>query len=333
MAGKKHDTVVVVGAGIIGLASALLLAEEGLNVSIVARDIPGDGGLGWASPYAGATLIPPPELGNKEMAMESFRWYQRLAKSDPSSSVRTVKATEYFTDRENDDTIWYKEFVPEYKLLPKHSLPPGCKVGYSFETCLANPEVFLPWLKKKLEGLGVKFIRSEVKSLLEAKQMTGASVIVNASGLGAKELAGDSAVAGYRGQTMFVKSDYDEVRLINGDEYTYVIPRKFSGGVILGGISQENNFDGAVDTNLRKDILRRVNRMTGGAFEHVNIDTDVKDLVGVRPGRKGGLRVELDGSIVHAYGFKGAGYVFSFGAAAKVKRLVLQALETARPKL
>lgn len=248
-------------------------------------------------------------------------------------TYQTVKATEYFTDRETDDAIWYKEFVPKYKLLPKGSLPPGYKVGYSFETCLANPEVFLPWLKKTLEGLGVNFIRSEVKSLLEAKAMTGASIVVNASGLGAKTLATDSAVVGYRGQTMFVKSDYNEVRLINGHEYTYVIPRMFSGGVILGGISQENNFDGTVDTNLRKDILRRVNRMTGGAFEYVNIDTDVKDIVGVRPGRKGGIRVELDGDTVHAYGFKGAGYVYSFGAAAKVKRLVLQALGKARPKL
>ena len=76
------------GAGIIGLASALLLAEEGLNVSLIAREFPGDGGIGWASPYAGATLIPPPEMGQKEMAKESIAWYQRLAKEDPSSGVR-----------------------------------------------------------------------------------------------------------------------------------------------------------------------------------------------------------------------------------------------------
>jgi len=164
--------------------------------------------------------------------------------------------------------------------------------------------------------------------------MTGASIIVNASGLGAKSLAGDAAVAGYRGQTMFVKSDYDEVKLINGAEYTYVIPRMYSGGVILGGISQENNIDGAVDTGLRQDILRRVNRMTGNAFANINLETDsVKDMVGVRPGRKGGIRVERDGSIVHAYGFKGAGYVYSFGAAAQVKRLVLEALQTKQAKL
>lgn len=247
---------------------------------------------------------------------------------------QTVKATEYFTDRDNDDTIWYKDIYPEYKLLPQSVLPPGCKVGYSFQTLLANPEVFLPWLKTKLEGLGAKFIRAEIGSLDEARELTGASIVVNASGLGAKSLANDAAVAGYRGQTMFVKSDYDEVRLINGAEYTYVIPRMFSGGVVLGGISQENNFDETVDTSLRQDILQRVNRMTGNAFANINLETDVvKDLVGVRPGRKGGIRVELDGNTVHAYGFKGAGYIYSFGAAAKVKRLVLAALQSPRAKL
>ncbi|KAI1613037.1 FAD dependent oxidoreductase [Exophiala viscosa] len=326
--------VAVVGAGIIGLASALLLAEEGLKVIVIARDLPGDGGIGWASPYAGATLIPPPEMGQQDMAKESIAWYQRLAEKDPSSGVRTVTATEYFTDRDTDDSIWYKDFIPNYKLLPQASLPPGCKVGYSFQTCLANPDVFLPWLKEKLESLGARFIRKEIESLLEAREMTGASIIVNASGLGAKLLAGDEAVAAYRGQTMFVKSDYDEVKLINGHEYTYVIPRMYSGGVILGGISQEDNIDGAVNTGLRQDILRRVNRMTGNAFANINLETDaIKDMVGVRPGRKGGIRVERDGSIVHAYGFKGAGYVYSFGAAAQVKRLVLETLQTKQAKL
>lgn len=241
--------------------------------------------------------------------------------------------SEYFTDRDTEESIWYKDFIPDYQRIPESLLPAGCTLGFSFQTCLANPEVFLPWLKTTLEGLGVKFIRAEIKSLSEATQLalSSSSVVVNASGLGAKYLANDDAVVGYRGQTMFVKSDFDEVKLVQGAEYTYVIPRMFSGGVIIGGISQEDSYDGAVDPDTRKDILRRIHRLTDNAFAHVNLETDVvKDIVGVRPGRKGGIRVELEGTTVHAYGFKGTGYVFSFGAAAKVKRLVLSVLQDAQ---
>jgi NADPH-dependent 2,4-dienoyl-CoA reductase/sulfur reductase-like enzyme len=43
--------VCVLGSGILGLASATLLAEAGYTVTVVARDMPGDpGGLSWASP-------------------------------------------------------------------------------------------------------------------------------------------------------------------------------------------------------------------------------------------------------------------------------------------
>lgn len=41
----------VVGAGIFGLATALLLSERGFAVTIVARDLPGDSTLDWASPW------------------------------------------------------------------------------------------------------------------------------------------------------------------------------------------------------------------------------------------------------------------------------------------
>ena len=51
-----------------GLASALILAQDGFRAMIIVRDLPRDGSDGWASPLARAKLILPPDMGEEEMA-------------------------------------------------------------------------------------------------------------------------------------------------------------------------------------------------------------------------------------------------------------------------
>lgn len=43
--------VTILGAGVIGLLSALSLTEAGYKVTVVARDLPGDESQDWASPW------------------------------------------------------------------------------------------------------------------------------------------------------------------------------------------------------------------------------------------------------------------------------------------
>lgn len=95
----------------------------------------------------------------------------------------------------------------------------------------------------------------------------------------------------------------------------------------MGGVRQEGVLHEEADPTVREDILRRANLIAQGAFDDVNIHTDVEDIVGFRPGRKGGFRLEAEGTnVVHAYGFDGVGYVVSFGTAKTVTRLVKQLL-------
>lgn len=57
-----------------------------------------------------------------------------------------------------------------------------------------------------------------------------------------------------------------------------------------------------------------------------NSYTVLRDIVGIRPERNGGVRVEkevINGQkVVHAYGTGGGGYAFSFGVAREVAKLV-----------
>jgi D-amino-acid oxidase len=228
--------------------------------------------------------------------------------------------TEYRDDCTDDSKLWYKTLMPDYRVLPASELPVGVTAGVKYTTLAMNPLVLLPWLKKELDAKGAKFMRAEISSFDEARKLAGAKLIVNASGVGAQKLAGDEAVRPVRGQTMFVRTDFAQLVMREGSEYTYVIPRMGSGGVIMGGIKSDR-LDAEVDVDLKSDILKRVNRITKGAFKDLDVSS-VTDIVGFRPGRKGGLRVEKEGDVVHAYGVEGAGYIYSFGVAERVRQLI-----------
>lgn len=234
-----------------------------------------------------------------------------------------LPVTEYYDDRSDDTTVWYKHLFADLVRIPPSELPSGVTLGFHYTGVVVDPNAFLPWIVDKLRERGVTFIQRELASLEQLATVTRADILVNASGLGARELASDDNVLGIRGQTMFIPCSFNRVVIRQGSEYTYVIPRTPSGGVILGGVSQPDNTSRQVDPTLRGDILGRVNRMTGGAFGWVNLDRDVgMDIVGFRPARKHGIRAEREGRVIHAYGVGGLGYMYSFGLARKVRELV-----------
>ena len=241
--------------------------------------------------------------------------------------MQTLKVTEYYDDRTDDSSIWYKTLAPNYRLIPPDQLPAGMKLGYSLKTMAVNPMYYLPWIKAELDRLGVRFIRAEVQSISEAQAVINPEqqnmVIINASGLGALNIAGDRQVVAVRGQTIMVRSDLQEVTMTQGSQYTYAIPRMYTGCVVIGGVAQEGNLDRTVNPDTRRDILRRVTHVCPETFGSTDLQTDVaRDIVGFRPSRKGGYRLEREGNNVHAYGFGSLGYTYSYGVGLKVREIV-----------
>ncbi len=103
----------------------------------------------------------------------------------------------------------------------------------------------MPYIGKKIESLGGKFVRQKVSYLQELYDSYPSSTIfINASGWGSKHLSDvrDENSFPERGQTVFFKTPNNTTMYFrNGKEYTYVIPRPMSGGVVLGGIKQRDN--------------------------------------------------------------------------------------------
>jgi D-amino-acid oxidase len=284
------------------------------------------------------------------MQMESYKHFWKIAHNDPSSGVDMRMCRQYYdeTDIRNPrdcEKLWGKNFLAKYRYLSQDELPKqlrGITFGEEYLSMSINPWLYLPWIRTKLESMGVRFIQKQVNSIHNIK----ADIIINATGLGSEKLNGvnDQQVEAVRGQTMWVKSDYTGFMAIrHGIEYTYVIPRALSGGVIFGGVSDSSNFNVKPEYETKRDIMERVrdlipevvsnaqelkkltnkNSSSDANAELVESVDIIRDIVAFRPGRKGEARVEVvkqSPVLVHAYGFEGSGYIYSGGVAWKVRQ-------------
>lgn len=169
-------------------------------------------------------------------------------------------------------------------------------------------------------------------------------VVVNCTGMFSAKMGGvaDKAVYPVRGHVVLVRNEtVDKMVFITGtddadDETTYFMKRAVGGGTIIGGTYQIGQSDPTPDPGQGERILRRAVKLCpelagGKGYEGLDV---VRHAVGLRPARRGGIRVEaerLAGAgkvvLVHNYGHGGAGYQASYGSAAKAAALVTSALK------
>lgn len=170
-----------------------------------------------------------------------------------------------------------------------------------------------------------------------------ADVLVNATGLSARELASDSTLSSARGAVLRVINDGSDFEQINHamivasnipDNYdlVFIVPRN-DDTLILGTITQldEWKLDLTVDSPIVQKMRQQCEDFVPG-LKNARLDPDYPLTQGLRPLRKEEVRVEQEprkhGSkqsrIVHAYGHSVAGWTLAFGSAAECARLVEQ---------
>lgn len=289
----------------------------------------------------------------QKMQLDALAYWMRLAAQHPESSVKTVEMHDLM-DHVPLDKVWYRNKVPGFRVMDKSELPADAKLGVAYQSIIVTPHTFLPWIRKRLEASGVVFKRATVRSVADLKGM-GHDVLINASGSGPKTLTDikDDSMVLVRGQTCLVKSSYDKIYIRRGDDYTYHLPRG-DGTAILGGIKDEGQSEAIFEESVKKDVSTAISfqpasllfvesnlsmqivRRVHENLPHVFPSPDpkdfqvVRDLVGIRPSREGGVRVEsqiMDGQhVIHAYGVAGAGYVYGWGLAKAAVELLNQHL-------
>jgi D-amino-acid oxidase len=311
--------VVVIGAGVIGLSSALALEEAGHDVSVVAVAK----GAKTTSSAAGAIWYPfkvgPPDKA-AAWAGQTLRWFVRLAKEHPEAGVDLLTRTEL---TESDEPPWWADAAPGLKAvtsLDGRPLPAGARLAWQFEAPRCDPPIFLNWLEARLRK---PVTISRVTSLAGMLEGGAADVVVNCAGLGARGLTGDGALRAVYGQTVITAPGGVDLLECLGDERDeaamfYSIPRRQE--VVLGGCAEPCADDRPADPTpaMTRAILARAARMglKPGAV--------VRESAGLRPCRDS-VRLERESGerrIIHNYGHGGAGYTLCWGCAREVAGLV-----------
>ncbi|KAL8983664.1 MAG: hypothetical protein Q9177_004913 [Variospora cf. flavescens] len=329
--------VVVVGAGVAGLTTALLLARESkYQITVAAKHMPGVMANFRQTPCVAEFSIPDrcviqdydieiSEAGTEAAGWDKNTWpeLENLAKNHPEAETAIYQ-------RAKDVHSPTGEYLAE-KLkaepwqLSTEELRPGFDSGHAFTS------------------RGVVFKRANLEHISEASKIhhsgCKADLVVNCTGLSALKLGGvrDENMMPIRGQTVLVRNEADVMCSGSGtddgeEEICYLMQRAAGGGTLLGGSYQRGNWDSQLDPNLAVRIMKRAVELcpalTGGkGIEHLDI---VRQGVGLRPHRNGGTRIEKErvGGVwtVHNYGHGGFGYQSSYGCARKAAEIVREAL-------
>jgi len=308
---------VVVGAGVVGLTTAISLAESGLATRVVTALPPPAATSMAAGAIWGPVRCGPPERCYA-WALAGLDVLSALA-GEPAAGVHQLTGREVCTSPRVPPA--WTALLPDVRVLGAGELPGGFVTGWQYTAPSVNMPVYLEYLLRRYEGLGGSVAVETVTSLASV----AAPVVVNCTGMGARSLVPDPSVVPVRGQVVVAENPgIGEFYLDHGNEgadYVYLFPH--GDVVVLGGTAHE----GASDLAPRPEVSERILRDCAAVFPSLHGARVVAERVGLRPVRPE-VRLEAEelpgGRVLwHNYGHGGAGVTLSWGCAAELTSAVL----------
>jgi D-amino-acid oxidase len=348
-------SVLVVGAGVSGLTSALCLIRRGFDVTIVAdRFAPR-----VTSVVAGALWEWPPavcghhqdqvSLGrSKSWSATSYEIFTELA-GDTATGVFLRPATFYFKRPIDDDPVQsqkmaelrgtVRQFRHDAALIATNGVNPalGLCDAYCHLAPLIDTDVYMQWLEGEVRKSGCRVIERKLNGLLREQEELlvreyDVGAIVNCTGLGAGELAGDR-VYPLRGALIRVRNDGKRMPRVtqahcvshdgsaNERGFIFIVPRG-DDMLVIGGLAEPDVADLDIGLHNYEPIRVMYERCREflPAIEDAEIDAAEPVRVGLRPVRPRNVRLETETRtrIVHNYAHGGSGVTLSWGCALEV---------------
>jgi D-amino-acid oxidase len=318
--------IVVIGAGVIGITTAITLLEQNYKVTVISKDKP----FATNSDIAVASWHP---SSNKRpllqrLCIESLPVFDELSKV-AGSGVSWISVVKYMKTYDSyKENPWMKLVKSKAEFSPSIVTSEVYPYRLMLRVPLADVNFYRPFLFRLFEKLGGKLEQVKIESFTD---LTGSyDAIINCSGWETKYLQRDARVHPIRGQTTIleVPADYKTpISFGNGHLNAYAIFRPESHDCVIGTTYKVNDCKTAISQKEMEEIFAKVS-----AFIPDIRQFKVKqDKVGLRCGRQDvHIKSEWlsDTLLVHCYGHNSSGFSASWASAKEVLKLCEAAFTT-----
>jgi len=303
----------ILGAGVSGLSCAIELLKSKIDVKILSKGRSPN----TVSDIAAAVWYPflvEPVVKTDKWSVETYYELIKLMNDFPESGISMRKGREYLRDKR--EPPGWSEDIKHFRILEIGEIPDEYIFGWEFEVPVIEMQKYMPWLESRVFSLGGTIEEMSFDRIDDVEE----NMIINCTGLGAREICNDLELVPVRGQVLYLDQDpiighFDQQK----ETLAYTIPR--SDVTVLGGTAQMDDYTEIPREEDSEEILRKCELM----WPDLDREKIIGIGVGLRPSRNE-LRLEYehvnDKHIIHNYGHGGAGVTLSWGCATEVMRLL-----------
>ena len=254
--------VAVLGSGVVGLSTARLLQDAGLNVTLVTAALPPN----TTSNVAGGFWFPvtlydhqfrTPAFDEQFATACRFAFERFQIMLGQGYGVRWTRSFRLANSPFPNTGATSREGVvgrltPEFRDLAPGEHPfSGFQYVRQFDTLMIEPPIYLPRMLEDFRIAGGKVEVHEIHDLQEITRRPE-KLVFNCTGLGAKALFNDSELTPIKGQLTFLLPQPEvEYSVIPGDLYMF----SRQDGIVLGGTHDEGDWSLDVDNQVRDRIV------------------------------------------------------------------------------
>lgn len=309
--------ITIIGAGVSGLTTGIILLAAGHEVVILSAKMPAQS----TSAKAAAIWFPyevKPRAKANAWSLYSFHQFEALYKEANSG----VSKTRLSVLIEKEEDAWWKDALPAGSLrtAKAEECPAGYPRAYVAEVPLVETQLYLQYLLQRFRKAGGLVHIKEVTEL--SSLLTSNDYVVNCTGLGAKKLIGDESLYPIQGQIVKAEPEPNFDAVIADFAFdekqqalAYIVARRDC--LVLGGTNVKNASSTLPNPQITEEIIARC-RQLAPQLGDIRIQSVE---VGLRPGRPT-IRLEKEGRIIHNYGHGGGGFTVSWGCAKEVLTLL-----------